>query len=253
MICSNCGEPIQKRIELLGKMRIVPIVCKCKKEQLEKSKLRELNRERQDRLKRLFKCSLMDEKFKIETFEKWDHSKGNKKMFEIGIKYCENFLEVKKNGAGFLIYGPPGNGKTFLSNCIANRLLQKEVPVICVSINALLERIQSTYNSFGKEGESDILKTLANADLLIIDDLGTEQKTDWALTKIYNIVDSRYRNGLPLIISTNKQLEELKSIYHQRTVDRLFEMCTPLKNGDRSIREIKAKEKTDKLRGILSK
>ena len=251
MICSNCGEPIQKEIELLGKVRVVPIACSCKKAKLEKQREKDLNTEKQERLKRLFSSSLMDKKFMKETFEAWDHKKGSEQMFNIGNKYCENFKAAKKEGLGFLIYGPPGNGKTYLSNCIANNLLNKGIPVICLSINALLERIQKTYSSWGKEGERDILNTLAYADLLIIDDLGTEQLTDWSATKIYNIIDSRYRNGLPIIVSTNKSLSELKDMYHVRTVDRLFEMCTPLKNGAESIRKEQAKEKTNLLRKIL--
>lgn len=251
MTCSKCGEPIQKKIKLLGAERIVPVACKCKRKELENRKIKDENNEKQERLKRLFDNSLMDKKFKTETFEKWDHKKGNEKMYNIGLKYCNNFNAAKKQGIGFLIYGPPGNGKTFLSNCIANYLLNKGIPTICVSINALLERIQKTYNSWGKEGERDILNTLAYADLLIIDDLGTEQGTDWSMTKIYNIIDSRYRNGLPLIISTNKTIDELKDMYHTRTTDRLFEMCTPLKNTGESIRKEKAREKTQLIKKIL--
>lgn len=249
--CSNCGDPIQKAVVLFGSERIVPIVCSCKKKAMKQKEEIEKNNEKQDRLKALFTSSLMDKKFTRETFEDWDFNKGSKQMYNVGTKYCENFKKAKEEGLGLLIHGNPGNGKTYLSNCIANRLISSYTPVISVSVNGLLQRIQKTYNSWGKEAEDGILQSLANADLLIIDDLGTEQDTDWSRSKVYNIIDSRYRNGLPLIVSTNKSIKELKELYHVRTIDRLLEMCTPLEIKTESIRSAIAKSKTEILKGIL--
>lgn len=250
-ICSKCGGPIQKVVVLFGKERIVPIVCSCTKQEMEEKQQLEINNEKQERLKRLFTSSLIDKKFITETFENWDFNKGSKQMYNIGEKYCKNFNKAKEEGLGLLLHGTPGNGKTYLSNCIANKLLNSYVPVISVSINALLQRIQRTYNSWGKEAEDGILQSLANADLLVIDDLGSENDTDWSRSRVYNIIDSRYRNGLPLIVSTNKSIKELKDIYHERTIDRLLEMCTPLEHNGQSIRAIKAQEKTRLLKEIL--
>jgi len=250
-ICNNCKEPQQKEITILGKKMIVPVLCSCKKKAMELKEQEEAVREKQEKLKHLFTNSLMDKKFINETFENWDFTKGNEKMHNMGVNYCDKFQEVKKEGLGFLIYGDPGNGKTFLSNCIANRLLNKMTPVICVSINGLLERIRDTYSKWGQEAESGVLKALCMADLLIIDDLGTEQDTDWSKSRIYNIIDSRYRNGLPMIISTNKSIDQLKTMYHERTIDRLLEICTPIHNEGKSIRKEEAKKNTDLLREIL--
>lgn len=249
--CERCGYPIEKRIEILGSVRKVPVICKCKKKEIEDKEQRELKQAKQDRLKQLFNNSLMDEKFKYETFERWDNTKGDINLFNIAQRYCNNFKEAKKNGLGFIIYGPPGNGKTYTANCIANNLLNKEYTVICVSINSLLDRIKKTYNTWGKEGEDTVLSGLANADLLVIDDLGTEQGSNWTISKVYNIIDSRYRNGLPLIITTNYSMEDLKEKYGYRTADRILEMCTPLQNKGKSIRQEKAREKNKLMSKIL--
>ncbi|MHB9951058.1 DNA replication protein [Clostridium botulinum] len=250
--CDNCGEPVEKIINLLGTERIVPIMCSCKKAKHEAKRIEEENKEKQLRVKSIIKNSLMDEKFKSSRFDSWDFSKGTKKMYNIGFKYASKFSEMKKESIGLLIHGDPGNGKTHTTACIANELIDKMIPVICVNIDGLLNRIKETYNTWGKEGEETILKSLSNADLLIIDDLGTEQDTDWAKTKIYNILDSRYRNGLPIIVTTNISLVELKEKYHKRTYDRLLEMCTPVFNDGKSIRVEKAKEKTQILKELLS-
>ena len=250
-ICDKCGDPIEKEILILGKTRRVPVTCSCKRKEIEERRIYEEHIEKGERLKRLFNNSLMDKKFINETFENWDFNKGNKSMYNVGVKYCEKFKEVKKEGLGFILYGKPGNGKTYLSNCIGNRLLNKFVPVICVGINQLLERIRQTYNKYGNEGEDTILRGLALADLLILDDLGAEQLTEWSVSKVYTIIDSRYRNKLPIIISTNKTVSELRDMYGERTIDRVLEMCTPIENKGESIRKNNAKRNTDLLRDIL--
>lgn len=235
----------------MGSVRRVPIVCSCKKKELKEKEQQEVRNAKQDKLKQLFSNSLMDKKFRNETFEKWDKGKGDLNLFNIAQRYCKNFSEVKKNGLGFIIYGPPGNGKTYTANCIANNLLNKEYTVICVSVNALLERIKKTYSTWGKEGEDTVLNGLTNADLLVLDDLGTEQESNWTTSKIYNIIDSRYRNGLPLIITTNYTMEHLKEKYGYRTADRILEMCTPLQNKGKSIRQEKAREKNRLMNKII--
>lgn len=250
--CPKCGKPINKKIRILNKTMIVPVICECRKKDIEEKEKIQANKEKQIRLQQIMNNSLMDEKFKNSKFKNWDFNKGTKKMYDIGNKYVKRFKDMKKESIGLLIYGEPGNGKTHTATCIANELIIKMVPVVCVSINALLDRIKDTYNRFGNEGEDTVLKSLVNADLLIIDDLGTEQNTDWSRTRIYNILDSRYRNGLPLIITTNLPLNELQNRYEKRTYDRLLEMCTPVFNDGPSIRVEKAKEKTQILKELLS-
>lgn len=249
--CGKCGDPIQKDIVILNALRRVPIVCSCKKAELEQKALDDERKEKQIRLNTVFKNSLMDEKFKQCTFGNWDHKKGSKKLFNVASKYALNFKTAKENNLGLMLHGEPGAGKTHAASCIANELLAKGIPVICVSINKLLERIKETYNSYGKEGEETILRSLSNAELLILDDLGTEQKTEWGLSRIYNIIDSRYRNELPIIVTTNIDITDLEEMYHKRSYDRLMEMCTPVKVDGESIRVKNGRDKLDILKKLI--
>lgn len=249
--CEICNEFIEKDIEILGSLRRVPIMCSCKKKKLEEKAIQEEINEREIRLKQLFRNSLMDNKFKECTFDKWDHQLGSEKIYKITSKYSNSFKEMKKNNVGLLIYGEPGNGKTYATCCIANQLIPLGITCICVSINSLLERIKETYSKYGNEGEIEVLRGLRNADLLILDDLGTEQITEWSRSRVYNIIDARYRNGLPLIISTNVGINKIQEIYSKRTYDRILEMCTPVKNESSSIRTVKSKDKTNIIKALL--
>lgn len=249
--CGNCGEFVEKDIVIVGKKLRVKVLCSCKKDEKIAKEKKQADAEKQIRLNQIFTNSLMDKQFFDSNFVNWDRCKGNDKIYNISIRYSKNFKQMKKENVGLLFYGAPGNGKTFASCCIANYLLKQFIPVICVGVNSLLQRIQNTYNSYGKEGELNIIRALANADLLIIDDLGVEQKTEWSVTRIYNIIDSRYRNGLPTIITTNLSLTEIEDKYSKRTYDRLIEMCTPVLNEGISIRKDKGREKTNILKSLL--
>jgi DNA replication protein DnaC len=249
--CDNCGEPKEKMIEILGRERIVPLMCRCKKEAFEKQQQEFENSQRRLRLKQVLNNSLMAGEALQKTFENWDHKRASEKMFNIAKRYADSFKEMKDKNIGLLIYGEPGNGKTYMTHSIANELLNKGIPVVCVHIDALLNRIKQTFSSYGKEGEATILNALNNAELLIIDDLGTEQDTDWSNKTIYNIIDNRYRSGLPLIITTNINLKDIEDKYHKRTYDRILEMCIPVKNEGKSLRLEKGKEKTKVLSNLL--
>ncbi|NME95327.1 ATP-binding protein [Clostridium cochlearium] len=258
--CKTCGEPIGLEVILLGNKLIVPRMCKCKRIVAKEQERKSQAMEKQIRLQQIFNNSLMTKEFKECSFEKWDHSLGNKKMYELGIKYTEHFKEMNGKNLGLLIYGTPGNGKTFLSGCIANALIKEFIPVVCVSAIGILDRIKDSFGKYGDEGVQSILNCLDNAEVVIIDDLGTENNTSWSRATMYQIIDARYRKRKPLIVTTNLTMQQLKKRYDQncedgegRTYDRLVnEMCTPIENLAPSIRVKKGKEKTQILKELLS-
>ena len=252
--CPVCGQDLQKIIYIpaLKRNMKVPIMCRCREKELKAREERQKAMQRQIRLEQIFKNSLMDKKFIDDKFENWDKKKGSKKIYRVAKAYAENFSKMKQNGIGLMFQGEPGNGKTFAATCIANFLMSKMIPVICVNINNLLDRIIATYNTYQREVEDDVIRGLNNAELLIIDDLGTEQSTDWAKTKIYKIIDSRYRSKLPIIITTNFTTEQLEEKYEKRTVDRIIEICTPVSDNSKSIRMEQAKINTKMVAEISS-
>lgn len=256
-VCPKCGGKKEVLIEIFGAERKVSCLCPCEVEERDRLEEIEKRKQRMHRLENLRKYSLMGKQFKDCTFKNFKIDNKNKAMRRLGKNYCTKWPEMKEKNMGLLLYGPPGTGKTFLAFCIANELLDNMVPVIAISSIGLLGKIKETYNSWGNEGEIEIISSLKNASLLVLDDLGAENSTSWAKEKIYEIIDSRYRDGKPCIITTNLTREGLKKKLAgedgiSRTYDRIVEMCCPveIEGGSRRAEAAKDKEKIiEKLLG----
>lgn len=150
---------------------------------------------------------------------------------------------MKQDNRGLLLFGGVGTGKTYTAACIANELLSQGVSVVMTSLVKLIEN-----------GISDFCSRLAAIDLLILDDLGAERSTDYALEQVYNIVDSRYRAGLPVIYTTNLTLEELKNpadMRYARIYDRVLEKCFPVEFRGVSRRKHGARQGFDDMMALL--
>ncbi|KNF08104.1 phage DNA replication protein [Gottschalkia purinilytica] len=245
-------------IEFLGEKRRVPVMCKCRSEEYEKEKEREKQLEKQRRLERLRNYSLMDRDFEKCNFENFIVDENNRKLHHLAQAYCNQWHEMKKESMGFLFWGSPGTGKSYLSFCIANKLLEQLTPVIAISTIALINKIYESYGKYGEEGEVQIINALNNADLLVLDDLGAEHESKSGKEKqiIYSIIDGRIRNKKPMIITTNLTLNQLKqkltgSDGVTRSYDRLVAMCTPIQVQGQSRRVQEAKRKQEIVARLL--
>ncbi len=166
-----------------------------------------------------------DEPYEGESITPRDNMKT---ISGICVDFINNFNE--ENDENLLFYGSTGLGKTFMCNCIAKSLLDMNKIVIYQTAFTILDIIEK--RRFGKDTsrfkdfEYDIL---FDADLLIIDDLGTELSNAFTNAEIFNIVNTRLINGTKTIISTNLTPKEISEIYTDRVFSRILEKFIPLK------------------------
>lgn len=246
--CGKCGSRKQLRVKFGDKTHVVRCVCKCESKELEEKKKQEEYEEQMRRINRLKEASMMDKKYREVTFDKYEVREENKKVFEMAKKYVDRFQDMYKKNQGLLLYGPVGTGKSFTAACIGNYLLNNAKPVIMTSFVKILQDI------WENDREAEYITILNSASLLIIDDLGTERETDYALEKVYNIIDSRVRANKPMIITSNLELNDMmecEDIRKKRIYDRILECCYPMYVGGKSFRMMKAAQRFDEMKDFL--
>jgi len=146
--------------------------------------------------------------------------------------YCEEIDSMLAKGRGLWLYGSAGTGKTTLAMLVSKTALEARRSVAIYSLPKLLARIRRTYDAeAGEQSYSELFERLTSVDLLHIDDLGAEQRTEWVLEQLYSLINERYEAGRSLIVTTNLDEEALRESMGQmgdRIVSRLAEMCDPL-------------------------
>ena len=118
-------------------------------------------------------------------------------------RYVEQWQTMRAENLGLFLWGGVGTGKSFLAGCIANALIEQEVPVHMTNFARILNELNSSFS-----GRNEVVDKLCCYPLLVIDDFGMERGTEYALEQVYNIADSRYRSQKPLIVTTNLTLDE---------------------------------------------
>ncbi len=140
--------------------------------------------------------------------------------------YCDGISDELEAGNGIWLHGGAGTGKTSLAMLISKTALEAGHSVAIYSLPRLLARIRRTYDTdAGEEGYLSFFDRLTSVDLLHLDDLGAEKRTDWVLEQLYAIVDRRYEEQRAIVVTTNMETDELKEQIGERTVSRLLQMC----------------------------
>ena len=134
--------------------------------------------------------------------------------------FIKTFAQSSRN---MLFLGGVGSGKTFLTNCIARELLDRGYSVVYFTAFRLFELIaDNTFRNSGIEEKHDFFANIYDSDLLIIDDLGTENTNSFVAGQLFNILNERGVRGRSTIISSNLALKSIKDLYSERSLSRII-------------------------------
>lgn len=238
LYCGKCQTKKQTRIMILGEERTPMCLCKCAAEKREAEEEERRRIEFQRKIAEYRRAAFPESNMQDWTFANDDGT--NEKIIGAMRRYADNFDDLMKQGKGLLLFGTVGTGKTYAAACIANALLDRGYPVMMTNFTRIANTAQGMF-----EGRQAYFDSFNRFPLLILDDLKTERSTEYMQEIVYNVIDSRYRAGLPLIVTTNLTSEELKhpsEISYQRIFSRLLEMCLPVEvaGKDRRLERLKA-------------
>jgi DNA replication protein DnaC len=245
--CSKCHTPKQTRVVCMGKIIMPTVLCKCERERRELEESKREKDEVLERISRLKASGLQDRSLLAYTFE---NDLGYNPEIQKAHDYVSNWEEMNARSLGLLIFGDVGTGKSFIAGCIANALLEKQIPVLMTNFS----RILNTLTGMFSEDKNRFIDSLNAYSLLIIDDLGIERNSEFALEQVFNVIDSRYRSNKPLIVTTNLTLDELKNpadLAHKRIYERVLERCIPLKINTQNIRRHNAQSNISETRRLF--
>jgi len=233
--CSKCLTPRQKRINAMGKTMEPRCMCTCQTADHEKREQERKHREFLDMVERNRSVGLPDPGLRKHTFE--NDLGYNPKQIAMAKQYVQHWEEFLASSTGLLLWGDVGTGKSFIAGCIANALLDKGVPVHMTNFARLLNKLTDMYSG----DRNAYIDSFKRYPLMIIDDLGMERNSEFAREQVFSVIDSRYRSQLPIIVTTNLSLEELKDktdLSRARIYDRVLERCLPIRVNEQNIREL---------------
>lgn len=237
LYCRRCNTRRQKRVNILGVERTMPIVCTCLAEQIDREEEAQREHERAIAIRRYRSMGFPDREMENFTFANDDG--GTPAITRAMKAYVEQFDTFRKEGKGLLLYGNVGTGKTFHAGCVVNALIDQGRPCLMTSFSRLTNQINGMW-----EGKQEYMDSLGRFALVAIDDLGVERDTEFMNESVTTIIDSLYRAKVPMIITSNftpAQLTEDCEIRKRRVYDRMLERCHPIKVDGPSRRKEKGR------------
>lgn len=172
--------------------------CTCQQEVLQSDRLRRL---------RLYSNLGQMVRFTFEAIEEDKVDPDNTDLFRVALDAA---LAYAQTPSGWLVFdGPPGSGKTHLAASIANRLIASGFPALFVSASDLLDDLRSGYAPDNSLPFSEIFRRVAEAEVLVLDALGSHSTTPWAQEKLHQLINHRFNGSLPTVVTLNCPMEEL--------------------------------------------
>lgn len=247
LYCGSCHTPKQTVVRIGGQTFMPRCLCRCGKEKRD-AEVEEAKRIRREKyISGLREMAFGENRMSKWTFDADDNS--NKRVTEAMRRYTDHFPEFKETGKGLLLYGPVGTGKTFAACEVANALIDQGIPCLVTNFARLSNIIQGMYDD-----RQNYIDGLSRYQLLVIDDLGAERKSDYMLEVVFSIIDARYSSGLPMIITTNLTIEQIKSpenVNYSRIYDRIIERCFPIEVTGKSRRRAAVRAEYGSTKSLL--
>jgi len=148
-------------------------------------------------------------------------------------RYREAAIDAEEVGTGLYLFGAVGSGKTYKAAGIMRAWIAAGARTRWVTVPTWLH---DQRDSFASDETLETIASITAGRLLVVDDIGVERATDWALETLYVLIAEAYNNETPIVVTGNLTLAKLADRLGPRIVDRLVEVCRPVEMSGRSRR-----------------
>lgn len=224
--CETHGDFLSSGVRYFGKREIWTKCPDCVAERESAERQAEADRQAKiakDRLEFQIQQACIPPRFIGRSFDNFNAATpAQESALSVVRSYAEHFDDHYRKGTGLILSGLPGTGKSHLAGAVLQALLPKHVGLY-VTCLGLIRMVRSTWRKDSEQSESEVLQTLADVPLLVIDEIGVQYGTEGEQTLLFELLDSRYRAMQPTILLTNQDKTGLKTFVGDRTFDRLVE------------------------------
>nr|DAE10094.1 MAG TPA: Replicative helicase [Siphoviridae sp. ctGuJ10] len=234
-ICPKCGEKIYHTFNNKSGVDKIDFytMCLCQERSYELEAIQKLKNNKAEIIKNnKSRCGFVQRDLDELNMKTITH-KGNIEAYDAIIEYADNFS--KNVTMGFYIYGETGVGKSLLAKKCMAKILNKGFSAYITSVSKLMNDIKKEYNNSTRI----TFDWCIDVDLLVLDDFGAERCTDHDLDQLFLLLETRWRECKPIIITSNLNLQELSTRYDKygRIYSRVIGTCRPIlvKDKDRRI------------------
>ena len=200
--------------------------CECRGERLRRARSRGI-------------ASVIPAKYRGVSFDRPPVTEIEPMVVRVVRSFTEDLDANLESGRGLWLMGDTGTGKTTLAMLVSKTALSAGHSVAIYSLPKLLARIRRTYDAeAGQDSYLALFELLTSVDLLHIDDLGAEKRSDWVLEQLYALINERYETQRSILVTTNLDEAALEEQIGPRTVSRLVEICgdpLPLFGADQRV------------------
>lgn len=219
-----------------GEEYLFRCLCKCQSDKYKEIEEENKKMKRLEEFRSRQKLSMLGIRYLDARFKNAIITKHNNEAFDKCESYCENAQIMVENNFGLYIYGDNSSGKTFLTACMCNYLIENGYSCLYTNMPTLIAEIQKSYSKNDGLGQAEIIDMIENKRFLFIDDLGKEflgrefnpNASKFAEKIMLEVLNSRYNNGLPTIFSSNYSISELAESFNldKAIMERINEMST---------------------------
>lgn len=229
----NCDKhgPFESRLMGMGNSRPAAWMpcekCMDEKKAAEQAIEQQNMREQyaKDSLERKLGRASIPPRFAVKTFNDYQvKTKEQQRALRMCKDYADNFEQYRKAGTSILLLGDVGTGKTHLAASIANQVVREtKFTAVYTTASTIVRHVKSTFDKESDLTEGQVYALYSTMDLLVIDEVGVQNATEFELTVMFEVVNSRYEEMMPTMVISNRSIADLPKYLGDRVVDRLRE------------------------------